>query len=242
MALTQHDTPDTLRIRNSQSDLDVCQEGTGCANMLRVSNDPIAAGPALMQFLDAEWRALGTTQSAFARQYSIQNSLFSRWRKGGQPSAESIQTVALALGRPTQDLFMAAGMIPTPDGEEPRARPRTANVDVAIDADPVLSDSERDVLREVRTALRDMRSGELAGIYASEHYLLDHLDRRYRVIFTAGPAETFDYVQGSARWAEEQRDRNARARRDGVRQDDVALAAREVAEDDVEPRDPGYAE
>jgi transcriptional regulator with XRE-family HTH domain len=118
-----------------------------------------------MAYLQAEWDARGITQTAFARENRLDNSMFSRWRTGAVPKdIELLRVIADGLGKPLLEILVAARLV-RPDEAGVEAQPAAApDVDVAIELDARLNDAERDLLRAARLIGRTQRDALEAAL------------------------------------------------------------------------------
>jgi hypothetical protein len=132
--------------------------------LMHMSNGKVTYGPLLMSYLEARWAALGTTQTAFARESRIEGSNFTNWGKGTDPGLRWYRMIADALGESPIKLLAeigfltsneSAGLIPTPD------------LAVTLDdhaGDPDVPPKTKLALRRMWDALRDVDPGGEADV------------------------------------------------------------------------------
>nr|QOL00369.1 hypothetical protein [uncultured organism] len=101
-----------------------------------------------MTFLDHELAGLGEAPTGWARRNGITPTNLGKWRDGLDPTLESLEELAIALGRPMVDLLLAAGYITKADVAGRTVTPTPLpNVSDAIERDPQLSNAARAILR-----------------------------------------------------------------------------------------------
>lgn len=89
------------------------------------SRPPSKYALALMAYLKDEWKATGTTQTAFARESRIEGSNFTSWSKGGEPGLEFLRTIADSLGISAVELLLNMGFLTSEEAAGKIARRET---------------------------------------------------------------------------------------------------------------------
>lgn len=113
-------------------------------------------GPALMRFLDAEFKARGVAPSTWARMHNISPATFTRWRNGSnEPTIDVIDQIATALNRSVADLIVATGYTDAEDfGIPPVVPTRRPTFTEAIAEAEDLTDTEREALTGLLDVVR----------------------------------------------------------------------------------------
>ena len=118
---------------------------------------------ALGDYLHEQRRAAQLTLRQLADQAGVSNPYLSQIERGlRRPSAEVLQQLAKALRISAETLYVRAGILDADEGGE-------RSVQLAVLADPDLSERQRQVLLEIYQSFK--RSGDVAESAPAGHHL-----------------------------------------------------------------------